>query len=64
MIPGQRTWQRIFGKKGLVLFGHHTTPEKVSIETDKFKFIKIDDLNNLSAEKVYFEIKDKLQLIN
>ena len=52
------------GKKGLVLFGHHTTPEKVSIETDKFKFIKIDDLNNLSAEKVYFEIKDELQLIN
>ena len=48
------------GKKGLVLFGHHTTPEKVSIETDKFKFIKIDDLNNLSAEKVYFEVKDKL----
>ena len=52
------------GKKGLVLFGHHTTPQKVSIETDKFKFIKVDDLNDLSAEKVYFEVKDKLQLIN
>ena len=51
-------------KKGTVLFGHHTTPEKVSIETDKFKAIKADDLNKLSAEAVYLEIKEKLELIN
>ena len=52
------------GKEGLVLFGHHTTPEKVSIETEKFKAIVIDDLKNLSAETVYSKIKDKLSLIN
>ena len=51
-------------KNGVVLFGHHTTAEKVSIETDKFKAISSDDLNNLSAEKVYSEIKEKLSLIN
>jgi len=52
------------GKNGIVLFGHHTTPQKVSIETDKFKAISVDNLNSLSAEKVYSEIKDKLELIN
>ena len=52
------------GQNGIVLFGHHTTPQKVSIETDKFKAITTDDLNSLSAEKVYSEIKGKLELIN
>ena len=52
------------GKMGITLFGHHTTPKKVSIETDKFKAITVDNLNNLTAEKVYLEIKDKLELIN
>jgi len=52
------------GKNGTVLFGHHTSPKKVSIETDKFKAIATDDLNNLTADKVYLEIKDKLELIN
>ena len=51
-------------QSGIVLFGHHTTPEKVSIETDKFKAITTNDLKNLSAEKVYSEIKSKLDLIN
>ena len=51
-------------QSGTVLFGYHTTPEKVSIETDKFKAITINDLKNLSAEKVYSEIKSKLDLIN
>ena len=32
------------GKEGIVLFGHHTTAKKVSIETDKFKAISIDKL--------------------
>ena len=50
-------------KKGKVLFGQHTTPEKVSIETDKFKAIEVDDLNLLSAENVFLKIKDKLDLI-
>ena len=51
-------------KKGKVLFGQHTTPEKVSIETDKFKAITTDELINLSAEKVYSEIKKDLDLID
>jgi len=52
------------GQNGIVLFGHHTTAQKVSIETDKFKAITTDDLNSLSAEKVYSEIKNKLELID
>ncbi len=52
------------GQMGTVLFGHHTTANKVSIETDKFKAISVKDLNSLNAEKVYSEIKDKLELIN
>ena len=51
------------GKNGIVLFGHHTTPKKVSIETDKFKALTVDKLKNLSAESVYSEIKSKLELI-
>ena len=52
------------GKTGVVLFGSHTTPEKVSIETDKFKATHVSNLKKLSAEDVYSEIKDKLELIN
>ena len=52
------------GKEGVVLFGYHTTAKKVSIETDKFKAISVDDLNGLTAEKVYLEIKSNLESIN
>ena len=52
------------GKMGTALFGYHTTAKKVSIETDKFKAITVDDLNSLSAEKVYSIIRDKLELID
>ncbi len=52
------------GKEGLVLFGYHTTAKKVSIETDNFKALSVKDLKELSAEKVYVQIKDKLNLIN
>ena len=48
------------GKRGVVLFGHHTTAKKVSIETEKFRAITEIDLNNLDAEKVYLEIKNEL----
>ena len=51
-------------KSGVTLFGHHTTAKKVSIETEKFKAITIDNLNNLNEEKVYSIIKDDLNLIN
>ena len=51
-------------KSGIVLFGYHTTPKKVSIETDIFKAIVVKDLRTLSAEEVYLKIEDKLGLIN
>ncbi len=41
------------GTKGFALFGKHTTAYKVSIERDNFKAIEVNDLNNLSAEKVF-----------
>ena len=52
------------GMNGLVLFGYHTTPQKVSIETDKFKALAVNNLTDLSAEKVYSVIKNKLELIS
>ena len=52
------------GKKGSVLFGHHTSAKKVSIETDKFKAISAQNLTDLKAEKVYLEIKEELKSIN
>ena len=44
------------GVKGLTLFGKHTTAFKVSIERENFKAIQVEDLNNLSAEKVFEKI--------
>jgi len=52
------------GQSGVALFGYHTTAKKVSIETEKFKAISAENLNNLTAEEVYAQIKDKLKLIN
>jgi|TARA_B110001454_G_scaffold204099_1_gene212575 ADP-heptose:LPS heptosyltransferase len=52
------------GINGVVLFGYHTTARKVSIETDNFKAISVNDLNDLSADEVYLNIKNKLNLIN
>jgi len=52
------------GKHGIVLFGHHTTPKKVSIETENFRAISTDNLKTLSVESVYSELKKKLELIN
>jgi ADP-heptose:LPS heptosyltransferase len=52
------------GKKGIVLFGHHTSPKKVSIETDQFKAITVEKLTDLKAENVYLKIKEDLKLIN
>ena len=52
------------GMNGLVLFGHHTTPKKVSIETNKFKAITVDNLEKLTADEVYLKIKNKIELIN
>ena len=48
------------GVKGLALFGKHTTAFKVSIERENFKAIQVDDLKNLSAEKVFERISSIL----
>jgi ADP-heptose:LPS heptosyltransferase len=48
------------GVKGLTLFGKHTTAFKVSIERANFKAIQVDDLNKLSAEKVFERISSIL----
>jgi len=42
--------------KGITLFGKHTTAYKVSIERKNFKAIQVEDLNKLSAEKVFERI--------
>ena len=42
--------------KGLTLFGSHTTAYKVSIERENFKAIQVEDLNKLSAQKVFEKI--------
>ena len=44
------------GVKGIALFGSHTTAYKVSIETEKFQAIQVQDLNKLSARKVFEKI--------
>ncbi len=47
-------------KKGIVLFGSHTSAKKVSIENYNFKAISVKDLNSLKVETVIKEIKAKL----
>ena len=47
-------------KKGLVLFGSHTTAKKVSIENYNFKAISVDNLKNLDVETVLNAVKTKL----
>ena len=47
-------------KAGLVLFGSHTSAHKVSIESEKFKPITVNDLNLLKTETVMEEIKKVL----
>ena len=47
-------------KKGLVLFGNHTSPEKVSIESKNFKALSAEKLSDLSVESVIHELKKNL----
>ena len=46
--------------KGLTLFGKHTTAFKVSIERENFRAIQVDDLNKLSAEKVFERLSSSI----
>jgi len=47
-------------KKGIVLFGSHTTAKKVSIENFNFKALSVKDLKDLDVETVLSEIKSRL----
>ena len=47
-------------KKGLVLFGSHTTAKKVSIENFNFKSLSAQDLKDLNVDTVLNEVKSKL----
>jgi ADP-heptose:LPS heptosyltransferase len=47
-------------KKGIVLFGSHTTAKKVSIENSNFKAISVENLANLNVETVLKELKANL----
>ena len=48
------------GAKGFTLFGPHTTPEKVSIEREKFIALQTTDLKSLLADRVYALIKSSI----
>ena len=47
-------------KKGLVLFGNHTSAKKVSIENYNFKALTVKNLKDLNVNEVLREIKLKL----
>ena len=47
-------------KKGLALFGSHTSAKKVSIENFNFKAISVKDLKDLKVETVISEVRSKL----
>ena len=47
-------------KKGLVLFGSHTSAKKVSIENFNFKAISVKNLNDLDVDTVFNQVKLKL----
>ena len=47
-------------KKGLVLFGSHTSAKKVSIENYNFKALSVKDLKNLNVQTVLNQVKSQL----
>ena len=47
-------------KKGLALFGSHTSAKKVSIENFNFKALSVKNLNDLDVNTVLNEVKAKL----
>jgi ADP-heptose:LPS heptosyltransferase len=47
-------------KKGVVLFGSHTSPERVSIGSSNFKALSVNNLSDLTSDEVLNEIKKKL----
>jgi len=49
------------GCKGVVLFGAHTSPQKVSIETKNFKAITSENLEDLTASSVWDSVQSLLK---
>ena len=49
------------GCKGVVLFGAHTSPQKVSIETKNFKAITSENLKDLTASSVWDSMQPLLK---
>ena len=47
-------------KKGLVLFGSHTSAEKVSIESSDFRALTVKNLSDLDVDTVMKEVRNKL----
>ena len=47
-------------KKGLVLFGSHTSAEKVSIESSDFRALTVKNLSDLDVDTVMKEVRTKL----
>ena len=47
-------------KKGLVLFGSHTSAEKVSIQNSNFRALTVKNLADLDVDAVMQEVKTKL----
>ena len=47
-------------KKGLVLFGGHTSAKKVSIENFNFKALSVENLKDLKTKTVLSEVKSRL----
>jgi len=49
------------GAKGLTLFGKHISAYKVSVERENFKAIEVPDLKDLSPEKVFQRLLEKIK---
>ncbi len=47
-------------KKGVVLFGSHTSAKKVSIENSNFKALSVSNLSDLNVDTVLNEVKKSL----
>jgi len=47
-------------KKGLVLFGSHTSAEKVSIESSDFRALTVKNLSDLDVDTVMKEVRTRL----
>ena len=47
-------------KEGLLLFGSHTSPKRVSLGNSKLKTIKVEDLNQLDVNKVLSKVIESL----